>query len=160
MPVEISPEKILYINSRLNFDQQKQLIRVLQKKYRAFVWEYKYMHEIHPDTSIHHIYTQENVMPIRQPQRRMNLILKDIVKEDLQKLLNANFIYPIFDSKWVSTLAIVPKKNGKWRVCVYSRELNKATLRDHFPLPFIDKVLDTLSGKQYFSFLDGYSGYN
>ena len=55
---------------------------------------------------------------------------------------------------------IVPKKGGKWRICVDFRELNKATLRDYFPLPFIDQVLDTLLGKQYFSFLDGYSGYN
>ena len=48
---------------------------------------------------------------------------------------------------------------GKWHICVYFRELNKATLKDYFPLPFIDQVLDTLSGKQYFSFLEGYSGY-
>lgn len=90
----------------------------------------------------------------------MNHVLKDIVKDELQKLLNANFIYPISDSKWVSPLVIVPKKNGKWRVYVDFRELNRAILRDYFPLPFIDQGLDTLSGKQYFSFLDGYSGYN
>jgi hypothetical protein len=90
----------------------------------------------------------------------MNPTLKYIVKEELQKLLNANFIYPISDSKWVSPLVIVPKKNGKWRICVDFRELNKETLRDYFPFPFIDQVLDTLSGKQYFSFLDGFSGYN
>ena len=74
-------------------------------------------------------------------------------------MLNVNFIYPISDSQWVSPLVIVPKKNGKWRVCVDYRELNKATLKDHFPLPFIDQVLDTLVGKKYFSFLDGFSGY-
>jgi hypothetical protein len=86
--------------------------------------------------------------------------MKYIVKEELQKLLNANFIYPISDSKWVSPLVIMPKKNGKWRICVDFRELNKSTLRDFFPLPFIDHVLDTLSHKQYVSFLDGFSGYN
>ena len=56
---------------------------------------------------------------------------------------------------------VVPKKfTGKWHICVDFREINKATLKDYFPLPFIDQVLDTLSGKQYFSFLDVYSGYN
>jgi hypothetical protein len=77
----------------------------------------------------------------------MNPVLKDIAKDELQKLLNANFIYPIYDSKWFSPLIIVPKKNGKWRVYVDFRELNRATLRDYFLLPFIDQVLDTLLGK-------------
>jgi hypothetical protein len=90
----------------------------------------------------------------------MNPTLRDIVKEELQKLLDVNFIYPIFDNKWVSPLVIVPKKNGKWCVCIDYRELNKATLKDYFPFPFIDQVLDTLEGKKYFSFLDGFSGYN
>ena len=78
----------------------------------------------------------------------------------MQKFLDVGFIYPISDSKWASPLVIVPKKGGKWRICVDYRELNKATRKDHFPLPFIDQVLDTLASKKYFSFLDGYSGYN
>jgi hypothetical protein len=90
----------------------------------------------------------------------MNPALKDILKEELQKLLDINFIYPISDSKWVSPLVIVPKKNGKLHICVDYRELNKATLKDYFPLPFIDQVLDTLAGKNHFSFLDGFSSYN
>ena len=118
------------------------------------------MKGIDPKTCIHHIYIEENSRPIRQPQRMMNPNLREIVKEELQKLLNVNFIYPISDSRWVSPLVIVPKKNGKWRVCIDYRELNKATLKDHFPLPFIDQVLDTLASKKYFSFLDGFSGYN
>ena len=90
----------------------------------------------------------------------MNPDLMDIVKEDLQKLLDAVFIYPILDSDWVSPLVMVPKKNGKWRICVNYRELNKVTKKDHFPLPFIDQLLDGLVGKKFFFFLDGYSGYN
>ena len=69
----------------------------------------------------------------------------------MQKLLN---------SEWVSPLVLVTKKNGKWRICVDYRELNKATKKDHFPLPFIDQVLDGLAGKKFFSFLDGFSRYN
>jgi hypothetical protein len=87
---------------------------------------------------MHHIYTNGLIRHVRKPQRRMNLSLKDIVKEELQKLLHANFIHPISDSKWVSPLVIAPNKNGKWRICVEFRELNKATYRDYFHFPFID----------------------
>ena len=60
-----------------------------------------------------------------------------------------------------SPLVVVPKKLiGKWSSFVNFRELNKATLKYYFPFPFIDQVLDTLSGKQYFSFLNEYGGYN
>jgi hypothetical protein len=91
----------------------------------------------------------------------MNPTLKDIVKEEIQKLLNVGFIYPISNSKWVSPLVVVPNKvTEKWRICVDLWELNKVTLKDYFPLSFIDQVLDTLSGKKYFSFLDGYNRYN
>ena len=57
-------------------------------------------------------------------------------------------------------MIVVPKKNGKRRNYVDYRELNKETQKYHFPLPFIDQVLDTLARKRFFSFLDGFSGYN
>ena len=87
--------------------------------------------------------------------------MKEVVKEELQKLLTVGFIYPISDRKWVSPLVVVPNKvTRKWSICVYFREIKKATLKDYFPFPIINQVLDTLSGNNYFSFLDGYSGYN
>ena len=75
----------------------------------------------------HHIYIKSDSRPVCQPQQRMNPNLRDIVKEEIQKLLEARFIYPISDNEWVSPLVIVPKNNGKWRVYVDYRELNKAT---------------------------------
>ena len=96
------------------------------------------MKGIDPQLCTHHIYIEKYARPIRQPQRRLNPHLKDIVKSELQKLLDVNFIYPIPNSKWISPLVVVPKKNRKWRICVDYRELNKATQKDHFPLPFID----------------------
>ena len=86
----------------------------------------------------HHIYIKNDSQPMCQPQRRMNPNLRDIVKEEIQKLLEVGFIYPISDSEWVSPLVIVPKKNENWRVCVDYRELNKATQKGHFPFPFMD----------------------
>lgn len=90
----------------------------------------------------------------------MNPTLKNIVKDELQKLLDVGFIYPISDSKWVSPLVIVLKKNKKWWICVDFKELNKATQKYHFPLPFINQVVDKLAKNIFFSFLNGFSGYN
>ena len=79
------------------------------------------MKGIHPDTCIHHIYMDSNISPVGHPQRRINPSLKDIVKEELQKL-TVGFIYPISDSKWVSPLVVVPNKvTRKWCICVYFR---------------------------------------
>ena len=97
------------------------------------------MKGIHPNTCIHHIYMDANIPPVRQPQRRMNPALKDIVKEELKKLLNASFIYPISNSKGVSPLVVVPNKFiGKWRICVDFQEINKDTLKA-FPCLLLTK---------------------
>ena len=100
------------------------------------------------------------------------------MKEEILKWLNAEIIYPISDSQWVSPIHIVQKKAGvtvktntkgkeiqtrlltKWRVCIDYRKLNSATKKDHFLLPFIDQILDRIAGSSYFCFLDGYLGYN
>jgi len=68
----------------------------------------------------------------------MNLTLHEIVKVELQILLIVISIYPISDSQWVAPLVIVPNKYWKWRVCIDYKELNKATSKNYFPLPFID----------------------
>jgi len=96
--IEIFPGKTLNINKNLEKSQQEELSKILQKHSTAFAWEYTDMKSIDPKTDIHHIYIEENSRPIRQPQRRMNPNLREIVKEELQKLLNVNFIYPISDS--------------------------------------------------------------
>ena len=121
---------------------------------------------------------EESYKPIVQPQRRLNPNMHEIVKKEVLKLLDAGIIYPILDSTWVSPVQCVPKKGGMivvtneqneliptrtvtgWRVCMDYRKLNNATRKDHFPLPFMDQMLERLAGKDYYCFLDGYSGYN
>ena len=102
--------------------------------------------------------------------------MMEVVKKEILKLYNADMIYPISDSKWVSPIQVVPKKTGitvvenpegelvptrvqnGWRVCIDYRKLNASTRKDHFPLPFIDQMLERLAGKSYYCCLDGYSG--
>ncbi|XP_050104655.1 uncharacterized protein LOC126584262, partial [Malus sylvestris] len=98
--------------------------------------------------------------------------------KEIIKLLDCGVIYPISDSRWVSPVQVVPKKSGVtvvknaedelvptriqtgWRVCIDYRKLNNTTRKDHFPLPFIDQMLERLAGHSFYCFLDGYSGYN
>ena len=88
----IFPGKFLHVNAGLTENQQEQLLKVLKIQSGEFAWEYTNMKGIHPNSCIHHIYMDSSISSIRQPQRRMNPALKDIVKEELQKLLNAGFI--------------------------------------------------------------------
>jgi len=99
--IEIFPGKTLNVNENLEELQKNQLVQVLPKHSSAFAWEYTDMRGIDPKTYIHHTYIKQSARPVRQPQRRMNPNLKEIVKEELQKLLNVNFIYLISDIQWV-----------------------------------------------------------
>ena len=65
IPMEISPRRSLIINANLTEDQQSQLVQLLKAQFRAFDWTYTDMKGIHPNTCIHHIYTQENIRPVR-----------------------------------------------------------------------------------------------
>lgn len=103
VPMELEPGKTLNINPNLSESKKKQLLDVLQKHKEAFSWDYSDMKGIPAYLCTHHIYIKEYCCPIRQPQRRMNPALKNVVKE-LQKLLDVGFIYAILDRQWVSPL--------------------------------------------------------
>ncbi|KAH9289298.1 hypothetical protein KI387_033415, partial [Taxus chinensis] len=79
------------------------------------------------------------------------------VKEEIDKLLDARFIFAVENLEWVSPIVISIKKNVKLRICVDYRKLNKATKKDHYPLPLSDQILDEAAGKERYSFADGYS---
>ena len=127
---------------------------------------------------MHKILLEDNAKTSIEHQRRLNPVMKEVVRKEVLKWLNVGFIYAISDSSWVSPVHVVPKKGGfivirnekneliptitviGWRVCIDYRKLNTATRKDHFPLPFIDQMLDRLAGHPHFYFLNGYSGYN
>src|SRR4051812_6357909 len=127
---------------------------------------------------MHRIHLEDDAKTSRQHQRHLNPNMKEVVQEEILKLLDAGIIYPISDSYSVSPIQVVPKKSGLtvkqneagemvpthtqtgWRVCIDYRKLNEVTRKDHFPLPFIDQMLEKLAGNSFFCFLDGYSGCN
>ncbi|GJW58640.1 hypothetical protein Tco_0105371 [Tanacetum coccineum] len=120
---------------------------------------------------------EDDFKPTVQHQRRVNPKIHEVIKKEVIKLLDVGLIYPISDSPWVSPVHYVPKKGGMtvvenegneliptrlvtgWRVCIDYRKLNDATRKDHFSLPFMDQMLERLSGNEYYCFLDGFFRY-
>ncbi|XP_058198456.1 uncharacterized protein LOC131313977 [Rhododendron vialii] len=167
------------ISSVLSKLQKLELLALLRKHSKAIGWTIANIKGIDASLCSHRIYLEDDVKPSRQPQRWLNPIMKDVVRAEVLKLLDVSIIYSIVDSKWVSAIQVVPKKSGvtvvrndkdelisthvqiDWRVCIDYRKLNASTRKDHFPLPFIDQILERVAGHKYFCcFLDGYSGYN
>ncbi|XP_076953320.1 uncharacterized protein LOC143627360 [Bidens hawaiensis] len=137
----------------------------------------KLTEEESPAYCTHWILIEDEYKPVVQPQRRLNPNMQEVVKKEVLKLMDVGMLYPISDSPWVSPTQFVPKKGGmtvvmneknelipsrmvtSWRVCIDYRRLNDATRKDHFPLPFIDQMLERLAGQQFYCFLDGFLGY-
>ena len=166
------------ISSSLNALEEGKLLRVLRDHKQALGWSLADLKGIRPSMCMHRILLEDGHKPSVEAQRRLNPTMKEVVRKEVLKWLDTGVIYPISDSAWVSPVQVVPKKGGTtviktennillpsrtvtgWRICIDYRKLNKATRKDHFPLPFLDQMLDRLTGYQYYCFLDGYSGYN
>nr|GEU50225.1 reverse transcriptase domain-containing protein [Tanacetum cinerariifolium] len=158
-------------------EEKTALITVLKSHKRAITWKLSDIKGIDPEFCTHKIFIEEDFEPAVQHQRRVNPKIYDVIKQEVIKLLEAGLIYPISDSPWVSSVHCVPKKGGftvvenedneliptrlvtGWRVYIDYRKLNEATHKDHFPLSFMDQMLERLAGIQYYCFLDGFSGY-
>ncbi|KAH9295073.1 hypothetical protein KI387_038661, partial [Taxus chinensis] len=108
----------------------------------------------------HSIDLDPNIKPIRQKQRPVNPKIEPLMRKELSKLIEAKIIFPIKYSTWVENMVPVRKKNGEIQICMDFRDLNKASLKDHYPLPSMEQILQTVVGAERFSMLDGYSGFN
>ncbi|CAM8962941.1 unnamed protein product [Rhodiola kirilowii] len=163
------------VGATLNEDETSKLVHVLKANRKALGYSIDDITGISPSLCMHRINLEENVKPSRELLRRLNPKLGEVVFKEITKLRDAGIIYSVPDSEWVSPIHVVPKKGGLtvvqndkgelvptrtvngWRMCIDYRKLNKATKKDHFPIPFIDQMLESLAGHDYFCFLDGYS---
>ena len=82
------------------------------------------------------------------------------IKEEVTKQLKVRFIKPINQAEWIANVVLVPKKDGRVRICVDFKDLNIACPKDDFPLSPIDVSVDNMAGSALLSFMDGFSGYN
>jgi hypothetical protein len=147
------------ISYKLSNDEPRRLVAILEKYRSVIGHSLKDLKGISPSICTHCILMEQGHKPVHEHRRRLNNAMREVVKKEVLKLLKAGVIYPISDSEWVSSVQVVPKKCGMtiicneknklipqptvtgWWMCINYRMLNKATQKDHFPLPFIDKML-------------------
>nr|GEX09242.1 DNA-directed DNA polymerase [Tanacetum cinerariifolium] len=161
----------------LSVKEKAALIKVLKLHKQAIAWKLSDIKGINLKFCTYKILIEDNFKPVVQHQKRVNPKIHEVIKKEVLKLLDAGLIYPISDSPWVSLVHCVPKKGGftvdeneeneliptrlvmGWRVCINYCKLNEATRKDHFPLPFMDQMLERLARNEYYYFLDGFLGY-
>ena len=157
---ELPKSNPVIISARLSDAEEQKLLKILKNYQESIAWSIDELKGISPSICRHKILLEENAKPSSEHQSRLNPVIKEVVRKEVLKWLNAGFIYAISDSPWVSPVHVVPKKGGftvilnekneliptrtvtGWRVCIDYRKMNTTTRKDHFPLPFIDQMLD------------------
>nr|GEX82423.1 DNA-directed DNA polymerase [Tanacetum cinerariifolium] len=129
----------------LSSNEKTALINVFKTRKKAIAWK---LTGIDPEFCSHKILLEEDYSPKVQSQRRVNPKIYDIIKKEVEKLLDAGLIYPISDIPWVSPIHCVPKKGGMTVIKNDENELVPTRL-----------MLERLAGNEYYCFLDGFSGY-
>ncbi|GJT52608.1 reverse transcriptase domain-containing protein [Tanacetum coccineum] len=125
------------ISSHLSQEKKNKLVSVLKKHKQAFAWKTTNIPGICPSFCKHKIQLLDDKKPVVQKIEKGGIIVVTNENDEL-----------------VPTRTVTG-----WRVCIDCRKLNEATAKDHFPLPFMDQMLERLVGNKYFCFLDGFSGY-
>ena len=149
-----------YISKRLCAESKVELVALLKEYRDCFAWEYHEMPGLSRCIVEHRLPMKPGYRPFKQPQRRSDPKLYEAIKEEITRLYDAKFIRPCRYPEWVSNIVPVMKKNGKLRICIDFRPLNRATPKDDYPMPIADLLVDAAAGHQIISFMDGNAGYN
>ena len=139
---------------------RKELALFLKNNRDIFTWSHEDMSGISPSTMVQRLNVCPSVTPVQQKKRVFAQERDKTIAEEVRKLLEADFIREVYYPEWLANVVMVKKANGKWRMCVDFIDLNKACLKDSYPLPHIDLLVDSTACHQLLSFMDTFSGYN
>lgn len=149
-----------FISSKLEPEYKCKLIRLLRNFKDCFAWEYYEMPGLDRSIVEHRLPIKPGYRPCQQRPRRCKDEMLPDIKAEITRLLEAKFIRQCRYAEWISSVVPVYKKNGKLRVCIDFRNLNKATPMDGYPMPVADMLVDASAGHKVISFMDGNAGYN
>jgi hypothetical protein len=156
---EIDP-RMVKIGKGTTEKERLEILSLIREFKDTFAWNYDDLKAYRGDVIQHAIPLVEGAKPFRQKLRHINPKLAGQIQKELQKMVDAGIIAPIRYSSWMSNLVVVQKKTGDIRLCVDFRNLNQLSLKDNYPLPNMEHLLQRVTGAGMMSMLDGFSGYN
>jgi hypothetical protein len=153
--------RTIFISANLDSSFREGLIKLLKEYKDCFTWDYSEMPGLDHSIVEHRLPIKPGFKPHKQPPRKIykDEVLAD-VKKEVERLIDANFIRPCRYAEWISNIVPIYKKNGKMRVCIDFRDLNRATPMDGYLVPIVDLLVDAAAGHKVISFMDGNAGYN
>jgi hypothetical protein len=149
-----------FVNKTLETDPRNEMIGLLKEYSDCFAWNYTEMLGLSREIIEHRLPIKSGFRPFKQRARTFRPDLLPRIKDEIHRLLEANFIRPCRYVEWVSNIVPVEKESGKLRICIDFCNLNRATPKDEYPMPIADTLINNASGNRIISFLDGNAGYN
>jgi len=147
-------KKEIKIGASLDPAVKKWIIELLKEYVDIFAWSYRDMPGFDTDIVVHRLPLKPECPPVKKKLRRTRPDMALKIKEEVRKQIDAGFLITSEYPQWLANIVPDPKKDGKVRMCVDYRDLNKASLKDDFPLPLIDVLVDSTAKSKVFS------GYN
>ena len=139
-------EKYTRVGADLEENAKKDLVQFLKENVDVFAWSHEDMPSIDPGVITHRLNVSPSFKPIRQKKRVFAPERDNAIKDEVHKLMTVKFIQEVYYPDWLANVVMVRKANGKWRMCVYFTDLNKACPKDSYPLPRIDQLVDSTAG--------------
>eukprot|EP00253_Pinus_taeda_P029302 PITA_29302 len=156
----VANPKLVKLSKALPPKIKDKYISLMSSFANVFAWDYSDLKTYDTNIIQHTISIKPNQKPFRQNLRRLNPKLLPSIEKEINRLYKSGIIVPIRFSDWISNLGPVRKKTSEIRLCIDFRNLNKVVLKDNYPLPKMDHILQRVVGASRMSLLDGYSRYN
>jgi hypothetical protein len=154
------PEYKVRIGASLPPGEQARYQDFLSSYIDVFAWTDGDLPGIPEEVATHHLNLNPEVRPVQQKRRKQAAIRQLAIKEQVSQGRETGLFREVQYPTWLANPVLVPKANGKWRMCVDFTDLNKATAKDCYPLPSIDQLVDSITGSKALNFLDAHSGYH
>jgi hypothetical protein len=143
-----------FIGKKLHSSLREPMITLLKEYADCFVWDYTEMPGLDRHIVEHRLPLKSGFQPFQQRARQMKADVLVEVKKEVEKMLEAGFIRTCRYAEWISSVVPVQKKDGRWRVCVDFRDLNRATLKAECPVPVAEMLINVAADHKILSFMD------